>query len=440
MKKVLVLTFVLFTIFSFGYVKNVILLIGDGMGLSQVYLTQLAEGRPLEMTKTPYIGLVTTYSANTWVTDSAAAGTALAAGFKTNNGMIGMLPNGERVPTIAEILKMYGVKVGIISTSRITHATPASFYGHVNNRDLENDLAEQLSKSNFDVILGAGYGNFLPKSLGGKRTDDKNLIANMVAQGYTYTNKRSELATLDGKKVIGLFASSHLAPVANRPSDQPTLDEMTSKALELLSKDGTPFFLMVEGSQIDWEAHGNDPYGVWKETVEFDNAVKVALEFARKNPDTLILVTGDHETGGLSIASKTYMIDIEKLREYKMDTDTFMNKFPIDNKKVFIEAVKENYGIEMTDQEYAALLSKKGNPTDLVNSFGRYISDKAQIGWTSFEHTGVPVPIYAFGPGAENFTGWFDNTEIPRTIARLMGYPLTYPIQKEPIITGSINY
>ena len=106
----------------------------------------------------------------------------------------------------------------------------------------------------------------------------------------------------------------------------------------------------------------------------------------------------------------------------------------------FNEAVKENYGIEMTDQEYAALLSKKGNPTDLVNSFGRYISDKAQIGWTSFEHTGVPVPIYAFGPGAENFTGWFDNTEIPRTIARLMGYPLTYPIQKEPIITGSINY
>ncbi|MCS7175563.1 alkaline phosphatase [Pseudothermotoga sp.] len=427
-----------------AHVKNVIYFIGDGMGFNHVYLASILEGRPLNMMKTQYVGIVRTFSANTWVTDSAAAGTALASGFKTKNGMIGMLPNGEPVPSIAEVLKSYGVKVGIVVTCRITHATPAAFYGHVPDRDMENELAEQLIKSDFDVIMGGGLRHFIPASVkGSSRKDEKDLLALAKERGYTLVTKKSELAQITSGKVLALFASSHLAPASERTGEQPMLYEMVQKALELLSKDGEPFFLMVEGSQIDWEAHGNDPYGVWKEVVEFDKAIGVALEFAKKNPDTLIIVTSDHETGGLSTSTGTYMLEVEKLRKFKANTDWFLARYNIDEKQKFLAGVKEYYDIEMTDEEYEQLLNiKKTAKTayDLPNAFGRYISSKALLGWTTFDHTGDPVPLFAFGPGAEHFTGWLDNTDIPRTIARLMGYPLTYPIQKEPIITGPVLY
>lgn len=427
-----------------AHVKNVIYFIGDGMGFNHVYLASILEGRPLNMMKTQYVGIVRTFSANTWVTDSAAAGTALASGFKTKNGMIGMLPNGEPVPSIAEVLKSYGVKVGIVVTCRITHATPAAFYGHVPDRDMENELAEQLIKSDFDVIMGGGLRHFIPASVkGSSRKDEKDLLALAKEKGYTLVTKKSELAQITSGKVLALFASSHLAPASERTGEQPMLYEMVQKALELLSKDGEPFFLMVEGSQIDWEAHGNDPYGVWKEVVEFDKAIGVALEFAKKNPDTLIIVTSDHETGGLSTSTGTYMLEVEKLRKFKANTDWFLARYNIDEKQKFLAGVKEYYDIEMTDEEYEQLLNiKKTAKTayDLPNAFGRYISSKALLGWTTFDHTGDPVPLFAFGPGAEHFTGWLDNTDIPRTIARLMGYPLTYPIQKEPIITGPVLY
>ncbi len=436
---ILLMTFVLAS-----YVKNVIYFIGDGMGFNHVYLASILEGRPLNMMKSQHVGIVKTFSANTWVTDSAAAGTALASGFKTNNGMIGMLPNKEPVPSIAEVLKSYGVKVGIVVTCRITHATPAAFYGHVPDRDMENELAEQLIESDFDVIMGGGMRNFLPASVkGSSRKDEKDLVSLAKERGYTVITKKSELAKVEGGKLLALFASSHLAPASERTGEQPMLYEMVEKALELLSKDGEPFFLMVEGSQIDWEAHGNDPYGVWKEIVEFDKAVGVALEFSKKNPDTLIVVTSDHETGGLSTSTGTYMLEVDKLRKFKANTDWFLARYPIEDKEKFIAGVKEFYDIDMSEEEYAQLLNVKKTAKsvyDLPNAFGRYVSSKALLGWTTFDHTGDPVPIFAFGPGAEHFTGWLDNTDVPRIIARSMGYPLTYPIQKEPIITGPVLY
>lgn len=441
-KLLVVLLVVLLSFVAFAYVKNVIYFIGDGMGFNHVYLASLLEGKPLNMMKAQHVGIVKTFSANTWVTDSAAAGTALATGFKTNNGMIGMLPNGERVPSIAEVLKSYGVKVGIVVTCRITHATPAAFYGHVPDRDMENELAEQLIESDFDVIMGGGLRHFLPASMkGSRRKDEKDLIALAKERGYTVITKKGELAQIQSGKVLALFALSHLAPASERTGEQPMLYEMVEKALELLSKDGEPFFLMVEGSQIDWEAHGNDPYGVWKEVVEFDKAIAVALDFARKNPDTLVVVTADHETGGLSTSTGTYMLEVDKLRKFKANTDWFLARYNIEEKEKFIAAVKEFYDIEMTEEEYAQLLNVKKTAKssyDLANAFGRYISSKALLGWTTFDHTGNPVPLFAFGPGAEHFTGWLDNTDVPRIIARLMGYPLTFPIQKEPIITGPV--
>lgn len=446
MKKLflLLLLTVLFGVVMASYVKNVIYFIGDGMGFNHVYLASVLEGKPLNMMKAQHVGIVKTFSANTWVTDSAAAGTALASGFKTNNGMIGMLPNGEVVPSIAEVLKSYGVKVGIVVTCRITHATPAAFYGHVPDRDMENELAEQLINSGFDVIMGGGMRHFIPASMkGSSRKDEKDLIALAKERGYTVITKKSEMTQVESGKLLALFASSHLAPASERAGEQPMLYEMVEKALELLSKDGEPFFLMVEGSQIDWEAHGNDPYGVWKEVVEFDRAVGVALEFAKRNPDTLIIVTADHETGGLSTSTGTYMLEVEKLRNFKANTDWFLARYNIEEKEKFIAGVKEFYGIEMSEEEYQQLLNIKRTAKtsyDLPNAFGRYISSEVLLGWTTFDHTGNPVPLFAFGPGAEQFTGWLDNTDVPRIIARLMGYPLTYPIQKEPIVTGPVLY
>lgn len=446
MKKVLAVILLLaLTFVAFAHVKNVIYFIGDGMGFNHLYLASLLEGKTLNIMKTPYTGIVKTFSANTWVTDSAAAGTALATGFKTNNGMIGMLPNQESVPTIIEIAKAYGMRTGIVVTCRITHATPASFYGHVPDRDMENELAEQLiTNATVDIIMGGGYRNFLPMSVkGSSRKDEKDLIALAKEKGYAYVTKKSELANIDSDKVLALFSSSHMAAASDRSGEQPMLYEMVEKALELLSKDGEPFFLMVEGSQIDWEAHGNDPYGVWKEVAEFDKAVGVALQFAKTNPDTLIVITADHETGGLSTSTGTYMLEVEMLKKFKMNTDTFLAKFNIEEKEKFISAVKEIYSIDMTEAEYEWLLNIKKTAKsyyDLPNNFGKYISSKALVGWTTFDHTGNPVPIFAFGPGAEYFTGWFDNTDIPRLIARLMGCPLTYPIYKEPVITGPVLY
>ncbi|HBT38499.1 MAG: Alkaline phosphatase [Thermotoga sp. 50_1627] len=446
MKRLLIILMLvlLVTFVTASYVKNVIYFIGDGMGFNHVYFASILEGRPLNMMKSQHVGIVKTFSANTWVTDSAAAGTALATGFKTNNGMIGMLPNGELVPSIAEILKSYGVKVGIVVTCRVTHATPAAFYGHVPDRDMENELAEQLIESDFDVVMGGGMRHFIPASeKGSKRNDGKDLIAIARERGYTVVTKKSELAQVESGKVLALFASSHLAPASERPDDQPMLYEMVEKALELLSRDGEPFFLMVEGSQIDWEAHGNDPYGVWKEVVEFDEAIGVALEFAKKNPDTLIVVTADHETGGLSTSTGSYALDVDKLREFKANTDWFLARYNVEDKEKFIAAVKEFYGIDVSEEDYAQLLNIKKTAKsayDLPNAFGRYISSKVLLGWTTFDHTSDPVPIFAFGPGSEHFTGWLDNTDVPRIIARLMGCPLTYPIQKEPIIAGPVLY
>ncbi|MGC9384067.1 MAG: alkaline phosphatase [Kosmotogaceae bacterium] len=430
---VMLLSLMLVTLVVAGYTKNVIYLIGDGMGINQVLLTSFIEGRDLYMMKAPYFGSAVTYSANSNVTDSAAAGTALAVGFKTNNGMIGMLPDGTIVPNIAEIAAKNGVRTGIVATCRVTHATPASFYGHVENRGYENDLAEQLVNSPLDVVLGGGWRHFVPT--GGKRNDGKDLIALAKSKGFDYVTKKSELMNYEGDRLLGLFASSHLDAVTERSGEQPLLPEMTEKALEVLSKDDEPFFLMVEGSQIDWECHGNDVYGIWKETVEFDNAVKVALDFAEKHPNTLVVITADHETGGLGLSSGGYTMNLEKIRnDYTRTADwIFFNHG--DSIESLKAAMKKYCNVEMTEEdvelfEKMSAASYYGGP----NSIGTILSEHVDIGWTTYDHTAAPVPIFAFGPGAEKFAGFFDNTEIPRLIGLAAGYELTYPITEVPAV------
>jgi alkaline phosphatase len=416
-----VLTLVSLLIIYSVFALNVIFLVGDGMSTNQLFLASILEGKILNIMTLPYVGLTTTYSADSWVTDSAPAGTALFSGFKTLNRAIGVLPNGEPIPSVFELAKKMGYKMGIAVTCQVTHATPAAAFAHVNNRSDEVGIAKQFVNGEVvDVAFGGGWQWFLPTAEGGVRTDNLNLIEELKRKGYKYISTVEELITLDSstKKVVGLFAKSELSPVSDRPTTQPRLDLMTKKAIEILSSGGEPFMLMVEGSQIDWEAHTNDFYGVWKEVIEFDEAVKVALDFAKKDGNTLVIVLGDHETGGLSLSAGGYVINVEQARKAKGTTKMFLKQYNVNDKEKFITGIKEWYGVNMNDAEYENLSKVPSNR--LARELARYVSFKVGFGWTTYDHTAQPVPVYAYGPGAENFTGVMDNTDIAKILAKLI--------------------
>lgn len=345
-------------------VRNVIVCIGDGMGLSQVTLASMKVAGPggrLHIERLPVTGLVRTHSANSRVTDSAAAGTALASGVKTNNGMIGMAPDEREYCTLLEAAQAKGMATGLVVTSTISHATPASFGAHVKSRKLEPAIAAQLMARRINVLLGGGRKYFLPRSdPNSGRKDDVDLFAEAQEAGYTYVRTASELRSAQDSHVLGLFQFDGLTTAEPEPS----LAFMTRKAIRLLKRvnlnstaDRYGFFLMIEGSQIDWECHANDAAGAVRQTLLFDQAVEAAVDFALKDGRTLVLVTADHETGGLTLIG--------------------------------------NGSEEKKDPELAVRWSTKG-------------------------HSGTPVGLWALGPGARRFAGVQDNTDIPKKIAQLL--------------------
>lgn len=282
-------------------VRNVILLIGDGMGLSEITLARLiasgAEGK-LYMERLPVTGIVWTYAADRLVTDSAAASTALAGGVRTYNKMIGLSPEGGQVLTLSEAAKQKGMVTGLVVTSTITDATPAGFGAHVSDRDNEIGIALDLSQSGIDVLLGGGRSYWLPASMpGGKRKDGRDLMAGLKSLGYGVPRNAEELTAAKESKLLGLFENDALTTMAPEPS----LETMTGRAIETLAKNKGGFFLMVEGSQIDWAGHENDAGKLVRQILLFDQAVKKAMEFAAKDGSTLVIVTADHETGGLTL-------------------------------------------------------------------------------------------------------------------------------------------
>lgn len=325
------------------------------MSLGQITLGRLkahgVEGK-LNVEKMPITGYLYTHCADNLITDSAAGATELSTGFKTNKGMIGVLPDSTAVLTLLEYFRDNGKATGMVVTSSITHATPAGFAAHVPYRKQETEIAEQLVDSNIDVLLGGGKQFFLPQEdTLSVRKDSRNLIAEAQKKGYQFVDTRDKLLRVKKTRVLGLFQKDGLE---HKP-EEPTLAEMTEKALSLLTEDPDGFFLMVEGSQIDWGGHRNDPDYVAEEMLGFDKAIKVALEFARKEGNTLVIVTADHETGGLSITG------------------------------------------------------------------GKKNGKNLEVRWTSTYHTAMPVPIFAYGPYSDEFSGVHDNTEVPRIIARIMG-------------------
>ncbi len=282
-------------------VQNIIFLIGDGMSSATVSMARyraVGKNGKLHMDRMPITGYIRVCPADQLITDSAASATAMACGIKTANGTIGMDIQEHSYQSIMEICKQLGKSCGLVATSSITHATPAAFYAHAPKRSQQAFIAEQLIQSGFDVFLGGGRGFFLPQSaVESKRKDDRDLIAEAITAGYFHLSTRDELLQTRHSRILGLFA---IDGMTTQPPE-PTLAEMTSKAIQILSQNKKGFMLMVEGSQIDWANHDNNADNSVQQTLDFDMAIATALDFAQKNRKTLVVVTADHETGGLVI-------------------------------------------------------------------------------------------------------------------------------------------
>lgn len=278
-------------------VKNVIFMIGDGMGLNQLYAGMTANGGTLNIERCTHTGLAKTYSANSYITDSAAGGTALATGSKTNNGMIGMNADSVAVKSVLSAAEQAGMATGLVATVRITHATPASFYAHQINRGMYQDIAADMLTSGVDFFVGGGRNDFE------LRTDSLNYSDSLRNANYNIVYSLDSIEAPVLLPFGALCADSDMPKAFERGDFLPHAVDLAIKSLDARD-DG--FFLMVEGSQIDYQSHGNDTEGVVDEVLDFDQAIRVALDFAERDGETLVVITADHETGGMTILNGSY--------------------------------------------------------------------------------------------------------------------------------------
>ncbi|SDC32740.1 alkaline phosphatase [Shouchella lonarensis] len=400
--------------------KNVIFLVPDGFSQSYAssYRLYKEDGLPIWDEKRMLRGGVQTYSADRAITDSAAAATALASGKKTNNGMVGLTPDGKEVTTMVDVAKQHGKRTGLVATSTITHATPAAFATHVQSRNEYLEIANQLvHNENVDLLFGGGRHEFMPSEKGGLRKDGQNLIEKAKESGYGYIETVNDLETWSGdeQRLLGLFADEALQPVLERGQEEPSLAEMTTQAINFLSQEEAGFFLMVEGSQIDWGGHDNDAAYAMTEMAEFDDAVKVAVDFADTNEETLIVIVADHDTGGMAVHA-TDKAHPSMLHGVKATGGTIASKV----KKNFSnlkKVLEDQTNFKWDSSELKRLKKSK----DFTLELNRMISEKAGIAWTTTGHTGVDVPLYAYGVGADLFYGTMNNTDVPGKMSEALG-------------------
>ena len=429
-------------------VKNIIYFIGDGMGPTHVVLARnyslFILGKDLNMTslmKDGSTAYMTNYSADYIVTDSAAAGTAMATGFKTNNGMISVTPDGRKIDTILEKAQSVGKSTGLISTARLTDATPASFSSHSKNRGLENEIAVDMLEHKVDCLLGGGLRHFIPQDIKGSgREDIRNLLTEAQNFGYTVVKNAREFNNADPyttSKLLGLFSISHLPYELDRNTNEvPSLAEMTEKALQILNKNQTGFFLMVEGGRIDHAAHANDAASVIKEVLAFDEAIGVALNYQKKEPNTLIVVTADHETGGIAITkgqpigeSFDYMTknDLNKFTKISASIeDVIVNEVKkAQSISAIKEIIKKYTDIDITDDDALGIKEGKAWMPNFSNQpanwIGRAVSNELKVTFATGDHTAEPIMLFAMGPYSEIFTGFLDNTDVPKIMSHAFG-------------------
>lgn len=469
MRKTLLLIgfFMLSILWTFAQeAKYVFYFIGDGMGVNQVqgteyYLGEL-EGKtgisPLQFPQFPYSTVATTFSATNRVTDSAAAGTALATGHKTKNGAIGVLKDLQTpVNSVAVWAKNSGKRVGVATSVSVDHATPASFYAHVAGRGSYYNIGKDLYKAGFDFYAGSDF--LQPTNT--DNANDENLYdmadknGYVIARGYKDYLKKSKKADkmiLFQTEAASKQDRSAIPYAIDRTKADLTLQEITRSAVNFLSKDASKgFFLMVEGGKIDWACHSNDAATVFQEVIDFDNAIKVAYEFYAQHPDeTLIVITADHETGGIILGTGPYELNLQVLKNQKVSEGGFtkiVNQLRTKTKnqvswEEIKQALKENFGfwdtVQLSDKQEARLkavyesslknqqvkLEKSEYAQDepIASEAKRIIDEIALVGWTSGGHSAGYVPVFAIGAGAELFQGRIDNTEIPLKIAKAAGY------------------
>lgn len=343
-----------------GTVKNVIVLIGDGMGPSFTTAYRYMNDDPStpKMERTVFdeylVGNAVTNPEDPKenVTDSAAAATSMSAGIKTYNGAIAVDNDREPVGTVLEAAKANGMATGLVSTSQINHATPAAFGTHDKSRHNYNDIADDYfddmlnGKHKVDVMLGGGTDYF--------DREDRNLIEEFENDGYNYVTNKEEMVANDNNQLLGLFAPVGLPKAIDRKESTPSLENMTTEALEQLDKQKDGFFLMVEGSQIDWAAHANDSVGAMSEMEDFAEAFKTAIEFAKKDKHTQVVLTADHSTGGFSIGRDgDYNFNPEAI-EAAERTPEFMAQEIMDGANVE-DVLKEYVQFEFTEEELSSV-------------------------------------------------------------------------------------
>ncbi|MBP5226542.1 MAG: alkaline phosphatase [Kiritimatiellae bacterium] len=428
--------------------KYVLLFIGDGMStpqrmIAEEFAIKTGKGEILA-NHLKYHATTRTCSSSSLVTDSAAAATAIACGTKTYNGALGMDADGNRLESIAEVAHKNGKKVGIVTTVTICHATPAGFYAHRKNRGLAYQIGLDLIASGFEYFAGGGMGNQFDKK------DDpeyRGNIYDLAAKegGYKVVRNKADLmAVKPGQKVFGPMTEDAMPFSIDNPGDDmiPTLAELTAKGIELLDNPNG-FFMMVEGGKIDYAGHANDAATNLGEVLAFDQAIRVGYDFYKKHPnETLIMVTGDHETGGMAMgfAGTGYALYMDRLTNQKCSKDVFaqiIKKMRKENQNLTFEEVvpllKEKFGFIFGQEEEASDAKKqkegkidpmalnKDELKKLKDAFKRnqlpeaakqVMSAKAGIGWTSGAHTALPALTTSEGLYAERFVGLMDNTDI----------------------------
>ncbi|WP_052158882.1 alkaline phosphatase [Halobacillus sp. BBL2006] len=421
-------------------VKNVIFMVGDGMGPAYTtmlrYMNDDPSTKKMEPTAfDPYqVGMQRTYSWDPYfdggegdvkenIPDSAATATSMASGIKTYNGAIGVDLEQEETETILEEAKSQGMSTGLVSTSQINHATPAAFGAHDVSRNNYNDIADDYydemvnGKHKVDVMLGGGTSYF--------ERDDRNLVDAFKQDGYDYATTKDEMLSSESDQLLGLFAPKGMDKAIDRSDETPSLSEMTTTALDKLHDDKDGFFLMVEGSQIDWAGHDNDVVAAMSEMRDFEKAFQEAIEFAKKDKHTIVVTTADHSTGGMSIGRDGDYIFNPEVVDAAKRTPDYMAAQIAEGEDV--EEVLNAYsGLELTSEEVQSVKDAAQptegeiNATEVDNAIEHIYDIRSGTGWTTGGHTGVDVNVYAYGPQKMEFIGSNENSATGQKLFELL--------------------
>ena len=445
-------------------VRNVIFMMSDGTPNEAWALTRWVKGARLASDGI-LTGAVQTYGADSIITDSAPGGTAFATGRKGTDKGIAVAPWRVTIagvdanpaqayaplPTVLEGARLTGRATGLVATANIQHASPAAFSAHTHERNRYNDIGEQQVYQSIDVVLAGGEQHLLPMADGrGVRQDNEDLVRVLQGKGYDFVRTRAQMHAASGTKLFGMFARDDMVYDLDRAQfapDQPSLAEMTRKAIDVLSRSEKGqrhgFFLFVEGSKVDWAAHANDPAGVISDLAAYDEAVKVALEFARADGQTLIISTSDHGNGGLTIgrreATRYATTDddslVTPLRRATLTGEGLARLMAQDKSEAHIrDVLARHWGVQDLSAQEVQAIQTALPQTWLQYVLGPMLSSRAGVGWTTNGHTGGDPFLYSFGPG--QVSGLWENTALAHHMASVMGFDL--PALQERLFVDAV--